>query len=379
MTSHAKKAALVLAALTVLGVALIAGSGTAAPTAPTAPRAGGLPPIKHVFTIVLENKNYEDSFGDAPMSPYLGQTLPRKGQLLTQYHGTGHFSLGNYITMISGQSENPETQSDCMSFNEFKPGAIGPDGQALGAGCVYPAEVQTVVDQLEAKGRTWRAYMEDMGADRDRDNGVRCAHPPIGASDPTQSAKPQDQYATRHNPFVYFHSIIDEGAPCKAHVVNLERFRHDLREVKTTRNYSFVTPDLCSDGHDENCANTAQPGGYGGIDQFLHKWVPRILKSKAYKRNGLLIVIFDESESGADSCCFVPNGPNTPMQGIQGQGGGRTGAVLLSPFIAKGSVNDQPYNHYDYLHTIENIFGLDYLGYAARPEVRSFGTDVFGG
>jgi hypothetical protein len=67
------------------------------------------------------------------------------------------------------------------------------------------------------------------------------------------------------------------------------------------------------------------------------------------------------------------------MQGIQGPGGGRVGTVLLSPFIKGGTVSDQPYNHYDYLHTVEDIFGLGYLGYAGRPEVRSFGADVFGG
>ena len=75
----------------------------------------------------------------------------------------------------------------------------------------------------------------------------------------------------------------------------------------------------------------------------------------------------------------MPSGPNTAQQGINGPGGGRTGTVLLSRYIKKGTVNDQPYNHYDYLHTMEDIFGLTYLGYAARPEVRSFGADVFGG
>jgi hypothetical protein len=374
MDSRARKVAGLIAAAAAL-VALIGAGGSA----PAAKRGGALPPIKHVFTIVLENKNYEDTFGAAPGSPYLGHGLTAKGQLLTQYHGTGHFSLGNYITMISGQSENPTTQADCQSFDELVPGTIGADGQALGAGCVYPVAVQTVADQLEEQGLTWRGYMEDMGDDLQRDTTRRCAHPPVGASDPTQHAEEGDQYATRHNPFVYFHSVIDDHAACKQHVVNLERLRHDLREAKTTRNFTFITPDLCSDGHDEHCVNPEQFGGYGGIDQFLSRWVPRILKSPAYKRDGLLIVTFDESESGAAACCFAPTGPNTPMQGIQGPGGGRVGTVLISKFIEPGSVNDQPYNHYDYLHTIEDLFGLGYLGYAARPEVRSFGADVFGG
>ena len=47
----------------------------------------------------------------------------------------------------------------------------------MGHGCVYPAGVRTVADQLEAKGLTWKGYMEDMGNDPARDNGSTCAHP----------------------------------------------------------------------------------------------------------------------------------------------------------------------------------------------------------
>jgi hypothetical protein len=36
------------------------------------------------------------------------------------------------------------------------------------------------------------------------------------------------------------------------------------------------------------------------------------------------------------------------------------------------------YNHYSLLRTVEDIFGLPYLGDAAMPQVRSFGPDVFG-
>lgn len=362
----------IAAACALLTVAA-AGAGGGTP----APRAAGLPPIKHVFTIVLENKNYEATFGDAAEAPYLAHSLAPKGALLSQYHGTGHFSLGNYITMISGQAENPSTQGDCQSFDEFVPGTIGADGQALGTGCVYPAAVQTVADQLEASGKTWRAYMEDMGNDLSRDRTTTCSHPAIGTSDATQGATASDQYATRHNPFVYFHSVIDDDFSCDAHVVNLNRLKRDLRKPRKTPNYSFITPDLCSDGHDEACADPAQQGGYAGIDEFLRAYVPTILKSKSFKRNGLLIITFDESESGAEACCFVPSGPNSPLQGIYGPGGGQTGAVLISPFIKKHTVSDTPYNHYDYLHSVEDIFGLDYLGYAGRPEVRSFGAELF--
>jgi phosphatidylinositol-3-phosphatase len=371
-----------------IGTAMVAAAAAAAmlgaaQPSPAAP-AAKLPAIKHVFTIVLENKDYDVTFGENPPAPYLAEKLPAKGQLLTQYYGTGHFSLGNYITMISGQSENPDTQGDCMTrFQDVVPGTIGADGQALGSGCVYPPAVKTVAGQLQDAGFTWRGYMEDMGDDVNRDGAKTCAHPRVGATDLTQHAEPQDQYATRHNPFMYFHSIIDDDINCAANVVNLDRLRRDLAKQRRTRNFSFISPDLCSDGHDEECVNPEQAGGYPGINAFLRQWVPKILKSRAFKRDGLLIVTFDEAEflfqpEQATACCFVPTGPNTPQQGISGPGGGLTGTVLVSPFIKRGTVNDEPYNHYDYLHTIEDIFGLGYLGYAGRDAVRSFGADVFG-
>jgi hypothetical protein len=218
-----------------------------------------------------------------------------------------------------------------------------------------------------------------MGEDAARDGGRSCAHPRIGARDRTQEAARNDQYATRHNPFVYFHSIIDDRASCAERVVNLARLRRDLRLATDTPDFSYIVPDLCSNGHDDPCVDRSQPGGYAGIDAFLKVWVPRILRSPAFKEDGLLIITFDESESGAAACCFVPEGPNVDLQGSQGPGGGRTGAVLISPFIEPGTVNDEPYNHYDYLHTVEDIFGLEYLGYADHDGVRSFGTDVFNG
>ena len=143
----------------------------------------------------------------------------RKGKLLTQYYGIGHVSLDNYIAEISGQSPNPSTQSDCVNYVEFAATGIGQYGQALGQGCVYPKSVKTVADQLTAAGKTWRSYQEDMG--------TPCRHPAIGATDDTIVARKGDMYATRHNPFVYFHSIIDTPA-CAQNVVDFDQLATDL-------------------------------------------------------------------------------------------------------------------------------------------------------
>jgi hypothetical protein len=356
-----------------LGVG-VASAGGGAPS----PRPGKVPQIGHVYTIVLENKNASTTFAPDSPAPYLAQELTSKGELLINYFGTGHYSLGNYITMISGQSENPETQADCQNFSDMTPGTLGADGQVVGSGCVYPPNVDTVGNQLTDAGFRWRAYAEDMGLDPARDGSSTCSHPEIGASDKTQAASPTDQYATRHNPFVYFHSVIDDQAFCDKNVVALDRLSKDLqKKPKKAPNYNFIVPDLCSDGHDETCANPSQAGGYAGIDAFLKVWVPKILKSKAYKRDGVLIITFDESSGQGESCCFTPTGPNTLLQGVSGPGGGATGAVILSKFVKPGTLNSIPYNHYNYLRTIESIFGLKYLGYAARPEVTNFGRDVF--
>jgi hypothetical protein len=358
-----------LVALSLAGIAI----GSARPGA-AGQRA--LPPIRHVFLIVLENENYSATFGPRPEAPYLAKKLTAQGQLLTNYYGTGHASLDTYITMVSGQSANPVTQSDCQRYTNVTPGTIGPGGQAVGEGCLYPSSVKTIANQLQTKGLSWRGYMEDMGKDPAREPS-RCAHPKLGATDPTQTATKRDQYASRHNPFAYFRSIIDNTRSCRRHVVPLALLRHDLAASKRTPNFSFITPDLCHDGHDAKCADPSEPGGFAGINDFLRRWVPRIRSAPAFHPNGLLIVTFDEAGSDASSCCFTPTGPNTPMQGIYGPGGGKTGAVLLSRWIKPGSVNSHPYNHYSLLRSLEDLFGLGPLGYAGQPSVKAFGSDVF--
>ena len=356
-----------------LGV-LLAVLASPAPASESATR----PPIHHVFVLVLENESVSTTFGPHSPAPYLAKTLVSEGAYLPKYYGTGHASNDNYISMVSGQAPNPQNQGDCPIFNNFEPGAIGPNGQAVGTGCVFPKNVKTIADQLQSANLTWRDYNQSMGADPSRESRT-CGHPAIGKQDKTESATAKDQYATRHNPFVYFHSIIDRQAYCNSHVVNLSPLRHDLAKATTTPNLVFITPDLCADGHDATCANSKRPGGFAGIQKFLKTWVPRITGSPAYRQqNGLLLIIFDEaSTSDSSSCCGEIPGPNSPSPGISGPGGGDTGAVLLSPCIKPGTVSHMPYNHYTMLRSVEDIFGLPHLGYAGLSGARSLGSDVF--
>jgi hypothetical protein len=335
-----------------------------------------LPDVEHVWIVVLENKDYEDSFGPDTEAPFLARELTRSGQLLQNYYGTSHASLGNYITMVSGQAPNPATQGDCLVFTDIFPGVVDGEGQTIGTGCVYPPQVKTIANQLDDAGLRWRGYMEDMG--NTPEAAQTCRHPDLGEMDDTQSAREHDQYATRHNPFVYFHAVIDSPT-CAANVVPLDRLTEDVASPQTTPNFAFITPDLCNDGHDATCADGG-PGGLQAADAFLRRWVPVILGSPGFSEHGLLVITWDEANITPESsaaCCEQPTGPNTSAPGLIGPGGGRTGTVLISPFIEPGSVNETAYNHYGLLRTVEDVFGLPHLGYAGRPGLQRFGADVF--
>jgi phospholipase C len=385
----------VFGALTVF-VAVNGAALAAAHASPEDPRAGpagvpraaallpapGLPPIRHVFLLVLENQSFGMTFGKSSPAPYLANNLTAKGALLTSYYGIGHWSLDNYLALISGQAPNPETQADCPTVSNFhlSQPKLDANGQALGTGCLYPPLVKTVADQLEAAQLTWKGYMEDMGNNPARESAT-CGHVPPGAEERTSHATVNDKYAAKHDPFVYFHSIIDDQSRCDAHVVNLDKLPADLRSVETTPNYSFITPNLCNDGHDAKCIDGGL-GGFQAIEAFLQKWVPLVMNSPAFQKDGLLIITFDESDSVGDdaatACCAEQGLPGSEQPaGMTGPGGGRIGAVLLSPFIEPGTVSAVPYNHYSTLRYIEDTFGLAHLGYAGQKGLKVFGSDVF--
>ncbi|MDQ6752931.1 MAG: phosphoesterase [Actinomycetota bacterium] len=311
-----------------------------------------------MFVINLENKGYTKVWGAGSVANYLSKTLRAKGMLLSAYYGIAHNSNPNYLAQISGQESNAMTRNDCPTFTPFQQTGTSPPGQVQGTGCVYPASVPTVAGQLTSSGKTWKAYMEDMR--------TPCQHPKLGAEDDHQSAKVGDQYATRHNPFVYFESITSTPA-CQNNVVAFSHLASDLKSAATTPNLSYITANLCNDGHDSPCVD-GSPGGLESADAWLQQQVPSILNSPAYKKDGMLVIIFDESEGNT-------TGPAGLLPG--GTGGGRVGALILSPFTKGGTTSNTAYNHYSLLATIEDIFSLPRLGYAGAPGLNSFGADVF--
>jgi phosphatidylinositol-3-phosphatase len=437
-------ALLTLAMVTAL-VSAATGPAAAAPKkkthAPKVLRAALAPgKINHIIVIEFENEGYQTTFGPSSPATYLNGTLRKEGELLQNYYAIGHNSLDNYIAQVSGQSPTEDTQADCadngFAYANVEPGTPDPDhafdpGQVDGEGCVYPSSVQTIANQLDTKYppnskthvASWRAYDQDMGNTPSRDGGVAdptggtdCGHPAIGATDTAEFATATDQYTSRHNPFVWFHSIIDDVAECNANVVPLGtlgangkpsangHLARDLKSEKTTPRFAFITPNLCSDGHDGTCQGTdstgSHVGGLTGADEFLQVWMPLILDSPAYKHGDTLVVItFDEADvdqsdpTYAASCCNELPGPNTHAPGDAGlasdtaPGGGQIGALLLNPkYIAPGTTDTTgSYNHYSALRSYEDLLGLTtggtdgegHLGYAAATGLKPFGRDVF--
>lgn len=455
------------------GAAALAGPAIAA-SSEAAPASYHAPKIKHVWTIVMENKSYEASFTGLNDNSYLWKTLPQHGLLLRQYYGTSHFSQGNYLSMVSGQATSPGPQSDCPLYNETGPVTKVADGQykidqptgfdgSKQPGCVFPAEVQTLFNQFDAGHVSYKGYMQDMGNDPARE-AATCGNPlsaqpgpavvnPGGSEGPyasnggtlaNPSSTPDDAYVSKHNPFPWFHSLLDNG-DCAQHVVPLAKnLLEDLKSEATTPAFSFITPNNCSDAHDATCKGDNLSGGssaltgekktpvntQGGLyagDLFLQQIIPAIQASPAYQDGGLIDITFDEGFPpykqygnsiadkpgdgglGTDSktgksviseantaqsvvaCCNELHGPNTTQPGFQAfnqdttPGGGITGSVLLSPYITPGSVSDQPYNHYSWLRSMEDLFGINqggadghgHLGYAGADGLRPFGPDVY--
>jgi len=344
------------------------GPGTGATTAAPQPTR-----IKHVFLIALAGHGFDTAFGAAAAARYLSGTLRPQGTLLSGYRTLGAAGLPDELAMIGGQPPNAATRADCATYKEFPSGTSPSSGGVVaGSGCVYPNTVTTIADQLTASRRTWRAYVEDLDSGPAPAAGgtgsprTTCRHPQSNAADPTLRARPGDGYATRLNPFVYYHSLLDLG-DCDANDGALSRLEADLRSVRTTPSLSFIAPNLCDDGAESPCVD-GTPGGLPAADAFLARWTPRILASPAYRADGLLIVAFAGDVAPPAGAGSQSTPADAPV---------REGALLVSRFARAGTTAASVYDPYSLLRSLEDVFGLRPLAKAARAA--SFAPTVLSG
>jgi hypothetical protein len=325
-----------------------------------------LPPVKHVFLIVLGENGYEETFGAGSPAPYLAKTLTEKGELLSNYYAVTKGDLANQVALLSGQGPTAETAVDCPSYTDIVPGTLSLAGQVEGSGCVYPAETATLPGQLAEKKLKWRAYVEDRAAPCAREEGAL-------------------------DPVVYFHSLLD-SPECAKNDVSLDQLAPDLKTATKTPTLSYIVPNACHDGGELPC-EAGQPAGPVATEAFLRRVVPAIEASPAYKEGGLIAITSAQARQTGptpdlSSCCIAPAYPNIPVEAAPAEvatgpvkpsgGGGRVGLLLISPFVAPDTKNETAYfNHYSLLLSIEELFELERIGYAGEIALTPFDSTIY--
>jgi phosphatidylinositol-3-phosphatase len=244
--------------------------------------------IQHVFVVVMENHSYSQIWNSssAPYITSLGSTFARA----TNYHALTHPSLPNYLDIFGGS--NYGITSDCNPSSSCHINAVN------------------LADNLEARGLTWKGYMESMPSPCYLTTSVN--------------------YAPKHNPFIYFDDIRNNPARCISHDVPYTALASDLASAATTPNYALITPNLCNDMH----ACSISTG-----DTWLKNNLPTLLNSQACTVDKCLLILTWDEDNGRQG-----NQVLTIFAGSGAETGGLTSATF--------------YTHFSLLRTVENIFGL---------------------
>ena len=256
---------------------------------------------RRVWLIVMENRSYGQLIGDAD-APFINALAARYG-LATDYHGVARPSQPNYLALISGSTQGV-TDDDVHDLN-----------------------AKTLFDQLDAAGRSWRVFAENVPPGCYL--GATARNGPDGGG----------VYARKHEPAISFVSISHNPARC-GRIGDLSSFS------STAADFNLIIPNLCHDMHD--CSTRAG-------DNWLAQFVPRLLDSDAFREGGLLVVTFDEASSKDESQHIV--------------------LLFASPGVSPGTHASELANHYGLLRTVQTVFGLDCLAQScdatAIPELLS--------
>eukprot|EP00698_Gefionella_okellyi_P015852 TRINITY_DN44_c0_g1_i1.p1 TRINITY_DN44_c0_g1~~TRINITY_DN44_c0_g1_i1.p1 ORF type:complete len:298 (-),score=63.91 TRINITY_DN44_c0_g1_i1:741-1592(-) len=188
-----------------------------------------------------------------------------------------------------------------------------------------PATEKCLADLMLAKNMTWKLYQEDY---------------PGNCFDGMNSGK----YYRRHNPFIAFESVRHNKDQC-AKIVNADELQADLAAGKLPQ-FSYFTPNIDNDAHNTDVK-------FAG--EWLAKFLTPLLSNKAFISDTLVVLTWDEDD-------YTENN--------------QISTILLGPNIKPGFVNNDRYNHYDLLATIEDNFGLGNLG-RNDSTAQPFNTNVY--
>ncbi len=259
--------------------------------------------VRKVVLVVMENHSWSQIKGSSS-APYINSLLKQAAHA-EAYRNPGylHPSLPNYLWLEAGTNFGVQADGDPSQYHQ--------------------STTQHLVTLLEAAGRSWKSYQEDI-------DGKSC---PLTAT---------GKYVPRHNPPVFFDDVTSSAANCIAHVRPYSELATDLANG-TAPDFSYITPNTCDDMHDPvGCSNLDE---VKNGDEWLSREVPKILASSAWQDGGALFITWDESEASED-----------PM-----------GMIVLSPLAKAGYASTVALTHSSTLRTFEEIFGLSpFLGGAAN-------------
>jgi hypothetical protein len=286
--------------------------GDAGPSGPDLAGMSGLAAITSVWTIVLENHDYNEIVGSTN-APYLNGLIAQGG-LATNYQDSGsHPSLPNYLYLVSGDIQYPG-YVDLNPTQSFVTGT-------------FPVKADNLGAQLQAAVIPWRSYQESMGT-------------------PCALAPNSNHYAPKHDPFLYFDNVQNGAAGlCASTQVDYGAFAADL--AAGTYRYLWITPNLVDDGHDPNATPADVITGLKQSDAWCATEVPKILASAAYQAGGAIFITWDEAEGRSGNST-----EQVPM-------------IVVSPrIVSAGYQSKTAFTHASYLATVEDIFHLPRLGAA---------------
>jgi acid phosphatase len=249
--------------------------------------------FERIFIIMLENQLVDAVRTD----PYM-LSLETLGVRLSDYHGVAHPSQPNYFAATAGL---PLVRDDtCQDVDST-----------------------SIVDLLEAKGITWKAYMEDLPE-----------------NDKSVCKSPDGRYFRKHNPFVSYDAVRTNPARL-ACVVNADRLQEDLI-ARSLPEFCWYTPNIENDGHSPP---GVEPGDYPHEVAYLSAWLKGLLDpllaNPRFNQRTLTVVTFDESVPYRDNHVYC---------------------TLLGDMVRPDSTEPDHYDHYSLLRTVEENFGLGTLG-----------------
>jgi hypothetical protein len=260
------------------------------------PPASKVPGYDHVFTVMMENTDYNEVMNDPTDTPFL-HSLMAQGASMTNFHGEYHPSDENYLAIAGG------------------------DTYANGA--VYWPNIKdpktNLGDELEAAGKTWKAYEQGMGT-------------------PCNTTTQYDSYYEPDDaPFINYTDVSGNAARCQAHLFDTTQLTTDLKSAATTPAFSWLAAD---DYYDGEASGNGSATSLKTQDGWLKQTLAPVLASPAWTtQKSLLVVTWDEDSTEAG------NHIATIVLGSQGT-------------VPAGTTSATRYDHYSTGRTIEAALGL---------------------